>query len=67
MASSAATSSGAVRTTIVFTVPRRIGDPHYGVKTRCDDKMTRWGAELSAADKEALLDYLVMHFGPQEP
>jgi quinoprotein glucose dehydrogenase len=28
------------------------------------EKMTRWGAEVSASDKEALIAYLASHFGP---
>ncbi len=28
------------------------------------DKMTRWGAQLSEADKPAALTYLSSHFGP---
>jgi mono/diheme cytochrome c family protein len=28
------------------------------------EKMTRWGAEVSAADKDALIAYLASHFGP---
>lgn len=29
------------------------------------DKMVRWGAKVSEAEKEALLDYLSKNFGPQ--
>jgi mono/diheme cytochrome c family protein len=28
------------------------------------EKMTRWGAEVSASDKEALVGYLASRFGP---
>ena len=30
------------------------------------DKMIRWGAEVSEAEKEALVDYLSKNFGPQK-
>ena len=28
------------------------------------EKMTRWGAEVSASDKDTLIAYLASHFGP---
>lgn len=34
--------------------------------TREVDKMIRWGATVSAAEKELLLDYLAKNFGPQK-
>lgn len=33
--------------------------------TRTVDKMMRWGATLSDAEKEALIDYLAANFGPR--
>ncbi|MBI3670626.1 MAG: hypothetical protein HY237_12705 [Acidobacteria bacterium] len=32
--------------------------------TRLVDKMVSWGAEVSAKDREAIIDYLVMHSSP---
>ena len=32
--------------------------------TREIDKMIRWGAAISDAEKEPLVDYLASHFGP---
>jgi cytochrome c2 len=33
--------------------------------TREVDKMVRWGANVTGAEKEALIDYLAAHFGPK--
>ena len=31
------------------------------------DKMTKWGAAVDAKDREALIDYLSVNFGPDKP
>ena len=31
------------------------------------DKMTKWGAVVDPADREALIDYLSSNFGPDKP
>jgi hypothetical protein len=31
------------------------------------DKMTKWGAVVDAADRDALIDYLSTHFSPDQP
>jgi hypothetical protein len=31
------------------------------------DKMTKWGAVVDAADRDALIDYLSENFGPDKP
>ena len=41
---------------------QRLAKPGW---TREVDKMIRWGAVVSDADKEPLIEYLVAHFGPQ--
>lgn len=31
------------------------------------DKMTKWGAEVDAKDRDALIEYLSANFGPERP
>jgi hypothetical protein len=31
------------------------------------DKMTKWGAVVDPADRDALIDYLSSNFGPEKP
>jgi len=35
--------------------------------TREVDKMTKWGAEVDPKDRDSLIDYLSMNFGPDQP
>jgi len=35
--------------------------------TKSVDKMIRWGAQVAPEDREALIDYLIQNFGPEEP
>lgn len=41
---------------------QRLGKPGW---TREVEKMVRWGASVTDAEKEPLVDYLVKHYGPR--
>jgi hypothetical protein len=38
-----------------------------GTWTKEVDKMTKWGAVVDAADRDALIDYLSANFSPDKP
>jgi len=38
-----------------------------GAWTKEVDKMTKWGAVVDAADRDALIDYLSTNFSPDKP
>jgi hypothetical protein len=38
-----------------------------GAWTKEVDKMTKWGALVDAADRDALIDYLSTNFSPDKP
>jgi mono/diheme cytochrome c family protein len=38
-----------------------------GAWTKEVDKMTKWGAVIDPADRDALIDYLSANFGPDKP
>jgi hypothetical protein len=43
---------------------QRLGKPAW---TKEVDKMVKWGAVVDANDRDALIDYLSLNFGPDQP